>query len=179
MLGSVYCDTLCSFEPQIWPVIITSCDANQKCLFQRLRKSCDVIICGAFLGIFAKKGHITRRMRPAERNLLAEEIPAPSEPRADDHPPEGAEKCLFLQKMRFSGGHIAGNHRRVSGLKNLSQDCNKRRPKPQPTDPPPPKLEDAFFGFGGCTGRRAKTGRFGSLAFAMKNRHFGESAPGY
>ena len=25
----------------------------------------------------------------------------------------------------------------------------------------------------GCTGRRAKPGRFGSLAFAMKNRHFG------
>ena len=32
-------------------------------------------------------------------------------------------------------------------------------------------MTSLIFSTGGCTGRRAKPGRFGSLVFAMKNRH--------
>ena len=46
--ASPYVKTLCNFEPQIWPEIITSRDAQSTC-FKGSRTSCDVINVG-FLG---------------------------------------------------------------------------------------------------------------------------------
>ena len=50
--------TLCNFEPQIWPEMITSRDAESTC-FKGSRTSCDVIIFLAFLGpnIFQRRSH--------------------------------------------------------------------------------------------------------------------------
>ena len=51
--------TLCNFEPQIWPEIITSRDAESTC-FKGSRTSCDVIIVGIFGPNFGqKRSHIT------------------------------------------------------------------------------------------------------------------------
>ena len=46
--------TLCNFEPQSWPEIITSRDAESTC-FKGSRTSCDVIIFGMFLPNFSQK----------------------------------------------------------------------------------------------------------------------------
>ena len=50
--------TLCNFEPQIWPEIITSRDAESTC-FKGSRTSCDVIIFAFFGPNFGrKKSHL-------------------------------------------------------------------------------------------------------------------------
>ena len=46
--------TLCNFEPQIWPEIITSRDAKSAC-FKGSRTSCDVIDFGFFWQNFGRK----------------------------------------------------------------------------------------------------------------------------
>ena len=52
--------TLCSFEPQIWPEILTSRDAESTC-FKGSRTSCDVMILGIVGQIFGRKKKITPR----------------------------------------------------------------------------------------------------------------------
>ena len=46
--------TLCNFEPQIWPEMITSCDAGSTC-FKGSRTSCREIIFGIFWPNFGQK----------------------------------------------------------------------------------------------------------------------------
>ena len=59
--------TLCNFEPQIWPEIITSRDAESTC-FKGSRTSCDVIIFGGFFGqVLAEKDHVTWWMLPVKK----------------------------------------------------------------------------------------------------------------
>ena len=50
--------TLCNFEPQIWPEIITSRDAESTC-FNGSRTSCDVMMFGFVLAqiLAGKKSH--------------------------------------------------------------------------------------------------------------------------
>ena len=43
-------ETLCNFEPQVWPEIITSRDVKKR--FLRLKTSCDVMLSGVFLAMF-------------------------------------------------------------------------------------------------------------------------------
>ena len=50
--------TFCNFEPQTWPEIVTSRDAESAC-FKGPRTSCDVIILGICWPILAGKDHIT------------------------------------------------------------------------------------------------------------------------
>ena len=53
--------TICSFELQIWPEIITSGDIESACLkgSRTSSWSCDVIIFGGFGATFGRKDHIT------------------------------------------------------------------------------------------------------------------------
>ena len=61
--------TFCNFEPQTWPEMITSRDAESTC-FEGSRTSCDVIYFWHFLGqIVAGKDHITWWMLPADKTL--------------------------------------------------------------------------------------------------------------
>ena len=70
--------TLCNFEPQIWPEIITSRDAESTC-FKGSRTSYDVIFVGFSLPNFGRK-HITSRdgcFLSMRTNLI---LPPPSPP---------------------------------------------------------------------------------------------------
>ena len=56
---SPHVTTLCNFEPQIWPEVITSRDAESTC-FKGSRTSCDVIIFGFFKAKFWPENIISR-----------------------------------------------------------------------------------------------------------------------
>ena len=85
------------FEPQIWPEIITSRDAESTC-FEGSRTSCDVIIFALFGQLFAGKDHITWWMLPADGGAR-ERVPATSRGTTEVAPETGPESAPWSTKL--------------------------------------------------------------------------------
>ena len=116
--------TFCNFEPQFWPEIITSRDAESTCS-KGSRTSCDVKMFGIFWPNFGRKRshHVmdascrgnapTLRTKKTQPAKIGGQVSGPLPDREKHCKNSGFEgrRCIFRKRALFAGALFAGSGR--------------------------------------------------------------------